>query len=342
MDAEAAGGGARRTPLIRWGAGLVGLAAVAAVAAPLLAPHDPIALVDPAASYHRPPGTRLLAVRLDDGEVLLADAVEVGPERLRLRRRDAWREVDRQRVVNLAGERIADHRLFPLGSDRLGRDLLSRILYGARVSLLIGLLAGATALALGLAVGGLAGLAGGWVDAILMRLADALLCFPRLFLLLGVAALFDLSTVSLTLILGATSWMGAARLVRAEVMAARQRGWVAAARATGTPPLRLLRRHLLPAALTPVIVDTSLAVGDLILLEAALSYLGLGVQPPQPSWGNLVADGKDALLSAWWVTAFPGAALALTVIGLNLLGDGLRDRRDPRLQPAPATGPGRP
>ncbi len=144
------------------------------------------------------------------------------------------------------------------------------------------------------------------------------------------AGLFQLSTGWLIVILGATSWMGASRLVRAEVRAARRRGFVAAARSAGAPPSRVLLRHLLPAALTPVTVDTALRVGDLILIEAALSYLGLGVQPPLPSWGNLVADGSDALLSAWWVTAFPGAALALTVIGLNLLGDGLRDRLDPR------------
>ena len=330
MAADPGRAGARRTPLIRWGAGLLALVALAAIAAPILAPHDPTELVDPAAASHRPPGTRLLAVQLDDGQWLLADEVEIGRDRLRLRSRGEWREVARHRVTNLEDGQIRDQRRFPLGSDRLGRDLLSRILYGGRVSLLVGLLAGATALGLGLAVGGTAGFAGGWVDALLMRAADALLCFPRLFLLLGVAGLFDLSTVSLTLILGATSWMGAARLVRAEVLAARRRGFVAAARATGTPPLRVLRRHLLPAALTPVIVDTALGIGDLILIEAGLSYLGLGVQPPLPSWGNLVADGRGALLSAWWVTAFPGGALALTVVGLNLLGDGLRDRLDPR------------
>ncbi|MFQ5351099.1 MAG: ABC transporter permease [Thermoanaerobaculia bacterium] len=320
----------RRTPLLGWGGGLVGLVALAAVAAPLLAPHDPIEQVDPVSARHRPPGTRLLEVRLDDGARLLADEVELADEGVRLRRRDEWRTLPRRRVINLEAGRIADRRSFPLGSDRLGRDLLSRILYGARVSLLVGLLAGGLALALGLAIGGGAGLAGGWLDVVLMRAADALLSFPRLFLLLGVAGLFDLSTGWLILILGATSWMGAARLVRAEVRTVRRRGFVAAARSSGTPPLRVLLRHLLPAALTPVIVDTTLRIGDLILIEAALSYLGLGVQPPLPSWGNLVADGSDALMSAWWVTAFPGAALALTVIGLNLLGDGLRDHLDPR------------
>ena len=319
-----------RDPLLAWGGGLVGLVALAALAAPLLAPHDPIEQLDPAAARHRPPGTRLTALRLDDGSWLLADEVEVGANSVRLRRRDDWRELPRQRVTNLRDDRVTDHHRFPLGSDRLGRDMLSRILYGGRVSLLVGLAAGTIALALGLTVGGLAGLTGGWPDAVLMRLADALLAFPRLFLLLGVAGLFDLSTTWLVLILGATSWMGAARLVRAEVRAARQRGFVTAARSSGASPRRVLLRHLLPAALTPVIVDTALRVGDLILIEAALSYLGLGVQPPLPSWGNLVADGRDALLSAWWVTAFPGAALALTVVGLNLLGDGLRDRLDPR------------
>ncbi len=319
-----------RTPLVGWGAGVVLAIAAVALAAPLLAPHDPIEQIDSAVARHRPPGTRLIELRLDDGERLLADEVEVTRAKVRLRQRDAWRELPAARVANLENGHVLDRRLFLLGSDRLGRDLLSRVLYGARVSLLVGLLAGGTALALGLAIGGIAGLAGGWLDALLMRAADAMLSLPRLFLLLAVAGLFQLSTAWLIVILGATSWMGASRLVRAEVRAVRRRGFVAAARSAGATPSRVLLRHLLPAALTPVSVDTALRVGDLILIEAALSYLGLGVQPPMPSWGNLVADGSQDLLSAWWVTAFPGAALALTVIGLNLLGDGLRDRLDPR------------
>ena len=320
----------RRAPLLGWGAAVVIPVTLAALAAPLLAPYDPREQLDAAAARHRPPGTRLFELRLVDGDPLLADEVEVGADTVRLLRLGGWQELPRARVANLEDGKIRNRRFFALGSDQLGRDLLSRVLHGARVSLAVGLLAGALALAIGLAVGGAAGLAGGWLDAVLMRTADGLLSFPTLFLLIALAGLFTLDTAWLVLILGATSWMGASRLVRAEVRAARSRGFVSAARSMGASPARVLVRHLLPAALTPVAVDGALRVGDLILIEAALSYLGLGVQPPLASWGSLVRDGTEALASAWWMAAFPGAALALTVIGLNLIGDGLRDRLDPR------------
>lgn len=320
----------RRSPLLGGGALLVAVMLAVAATSPLLAPYPPDEYVDSPAARYRPPGTSLYELRLADGKVLLADAVEIESSRVRLLRLARWQELPRSAVRNLVDGEIADRRTFILGSDQLGRDLLSRVLHGARVSLPLALLAGGLAVLLGLGVGGIAGLAGGWLDGLLMRTADGMLCMPRLFLLLALAGLMELDTVLLIVALGATSWMEASRLVRGEVRGFKRRGFVAAARASGATPGRLLLRHLLPAALTPVSVDAALRVGELILIEAALSFLGLGVQPPRASWGSLIAEGSLKPGTAWWMAAFPGAALVLTVVGLNLLGDGLRDRLDPR------------
>ncbi len=220
---------------------------------------------------------------------------------------------------------------FGLGTDGLGRDVWSRILHGGRVSLTIGVLSALLSLTLGVAVGGLAGASGGVLDAAVMRLVDALLAFPRLFLVIAVAALFDAGPWLVILVLGGTGWMSASRLVRAEIQTLKSREFVLAARAVGQRPARVFLRHLLPNALTPLAVHTALRVGEMILLEAALSFLGLGVQPPDPSWGNMVADGAEALTSAWWVATFPGLAIALTVLAFSLVADGLRDDLDPRV-----------
>lgn len=318
------------SPLSRWGLALVLVLMVVSVGAPVLAPYPPYEQVDPAAARYLPPGTRKEAALLRDGRWLLADEIEVTPEALIIDRLGATEKVHLEDVVNLTADGVADHRFYLLGSDRYGRDLWSRIAWGARVSLSIGLLAATLALTLGVAVGGLAALAGGWVDSVLMRLVDGLLMFPHLFLILAVAAFLDPGVWTVVLILGGTSWMPASRLVRSEILSLRHRDFVVAARSVGQRPLRIFLRHLLPSAIPPVVVDTTLRVGDLILVEAALSFLGLGVQPPTPSWGNLVADGSDALTSAWWVAAFPGLAIFVTVMAFNLLGDGLRDRLDPR------------
>jgi peptide/nickel transport system permease protein len=220
---------------------------------------------------------------------------------------------------------------FWLGTDSVGRDCLSRLLYGARISLPIGLLAVLVATTVGTAVGTIAGYAGGWTDRAALWVVDLLMALPRLVLLLAVVAVLgghDGSRILLVAaVLGLTGWMPVARVVRSQVLSLRQREFVLAARAAGLPPAAIVARHVVPNVLTPVIVNGALLVGTTILLEAALSFLGLGVPLPAPSWGAMVGSGT---LHAWWLSVFPGAAIALTVLGFNLLGDGLRAMSDPR------------
>lgn len=322
--------GPRLPTASRWAIGLVVLLLGLAAGAPLLAPYPPQEQFDPVAGRHLPPLSRRQAVQMADGGWLLADEVYRSETGIEVNRLGRWESLPASRVANLTADGVADRRFFLLGSDRYGRDLWSRIAHGARISLTIGLLATAISLVVGVLIGGVSALAGGWLDSLLMRLVDALLMFPRLFLILALAALFESQLWVVILVLGLTGWMSVARLARAELLSLRQREFVVAAHAVGQHPWRVFTRHMLPSALAPVLVDTSLMVGSVILIEAALSFLGLGVQPPAPSWGNLVADGADALVSAWWVSTFPGLAISLTVIAFNLLGDGLRDALDPQ------------
>lgn len=223
-----------------------------------------------------------------------------------------------------------------LGTDQLNRDLLSRILYGARVSLAISVLAVAVATIVGTAWGAVAGYAGGWTDRTLMHVVDAGLAIPRILLLLGIVALWGtLSTGAIVLLLGLTGWFGASRLVRAEVRATRERDFTMAARATGASPARVLVRHVLPHAMTPMLVAAALGVGQVVIIEAGLAFLGYGVAPPAASWGSLIRDGRLALGTAWWLSVFPGAALAVTVLAINILGDRLRAALGARQLPPP-------
>ncbi|MBI2104165.1 MAG: ABC transporter permease [Candidatus Omnitrophica bacterium] len=228
-------------------------------------------------------------------------------------------------AVNLPEALLAPSPAHWLGTDPLGRDVLSRLIFGSRISLLIGFIAVGVAVVIGTAVGLLAGYAGGRCDAALMRLVDTMLAFPSIFLLLAVIAILEPNIYNIMAVIGLTSWMGVARLVRAEILSLKERDFVLAARALGASPLRLMVRHLLPNAMGPVLVAATLGVGGAILTESVLSYLGLGVQPPTPSWGNILNEGRVALGIAWWLTLTPGVCILVTVLAFNLLGEGIRD-----------------
>ncbi len=217
-----------------------------------------------------------------------------------------------------------------MGTDGLGRDVLSRMLHGGRISLLVGLVAVGISTAIGILLGALSGYYRGWVDTVIMRLVDVMLSIPSFFLILAVIAFLTPSIINIMIVIGLTSWMGVTRLVRAEFLSLSEREFVLASRTLGAKDARLIFTHLLPNSLTPIIVSAVLGVAGAVLMESGLSFLGLGVQAPQASWGNILTDGKEYIQFAWWLSLFPGLAILVTVLGYNLLGEGLRDALDPR------------
>lgn len=237
---------------------------------------------------------------------------------------------------NVAPKLTAPCWAFPLGTDEFGRDVYSRLLFGGRISFTIGFVAMVIAATVGTTAGAVAAFAGGIVDRVVMFVVDMLLALPRLVLLLTIVGLFRVSGAAniflIVVVLGLTAWMGIARIVRSEVLSLREREFIQAARALGLPSTRILFRHLIPNALAPVIVFCSLLIGSTMLAEAGLSFLGLGVPPPTPTWGVMVNDGRDQLRAAPWIAVFPGFAIVAAVLSFNLLGDGLRDALDPKLR----------
>ena len=218
------------------------------------------------------------------------------------------------------------------GTDNLGRDIFSRMVYGARISLSVGFIAVFISLVIGILLGGLSGYYGGRVDATVMRFVEVMYCFPTFFLIMMVITFLGPSIINVMIVIGLTSWAGLCRLVRAEFLTLRERDFVYSAKVQGTSNMRIILKHILPNAMAPVYVSATLSVGGAILVESALSFLGLGVQIPTPSWGNILTAGKNYIDYAWWLTLFPGVAILITVLSFNLIGEGLREELDPKLK----------
>ena len=235
-------------------------------------------------------------------------------------------------AIDLGNVLVSPSHSHPFGTDQLGRDVLSRMIGGAGISLKVGFVATGIAIVIGAILGAVAGYYGRWVDAVIMRFVDIMLCFPSFFLILAVIAFLEPSIWNIMIVIGLTGWMGITRLVRADFISLKERDFVQAARGIGAGDFRIIFRHILPNAMSSVLVAATLGVAGAILTESALSFLGIGVQPPTPSWGNILTAGKDNIDIAWWLSLYPGLAILITVMGYNLLGEGIRDSLDPRLR----------
>jgi len=311
---------------LRAGLGLVGGLGVLALAAPILATDLSWVARSAQDGWTSPVLRGLLGIRAAPSanleQPVLGAPIPYSPE-----------EIDLQRVFE------APSAAHWLGTDGLGRDVASRVVHGGRASLAVGFLAALLALGVGLPVGAVAGYRGGWADAVISRGVEAVLCFPTLLLALTVLAMAPRwlegvpDIARLAIVLGVTGWIPVARYLRGEFLRIRGSDMVAAARASGAGHARLVIRHILPSSLAPVLVTAAFAVGAAILLEAALSFIGLGVRPPTPTWGGMLTEARVQVHRCWWLALFPGVALFLAVLGCNLLGEGVRDRLDPRSRP---------
>jgi len=313
-----------RAPLLA----ALSVAAAAAWTAPLwLSIRDPNSQPDTLTLRNLPPLAAVEAVRMADGSLRFAEEVRIDPSgAVEIRRGGTWAPLPEKDLAPGPPDSLRVVERFWLGTDEFGRDVLSRVLHGARVSLSVGLLAAALALSLGAAVGLVAGLGGPIVDAALMRTTDVALAVPKLFLLLLLVSVRGPSPSLAVIAIGATTWMATARVVRTEVLSLARRSFVEAARAQGAGPLRLALRHLAPALVPTLTAEGALRVGQAILLESSLSFLGLVVPPPTPTWGNMVAEGRSRLHDAWWIATFPGAAIAATVLAVHGVGESIRRR----------------
>ena len=235
-------------------------------------------------------------------------------------------------LINIGKILIAPSAEHFLGTDDLGRDVLSRMIWGSRISLMVGFVAVGISITIGVLIGALSGYYGGTVDNILMQFVDMMLSIPTFFLILAVIAITEPSIWNIMIVIGITGWMGVSRLVRGQFLALKEKDYILAARAMGARDRRTIFLHILPNAMSPVYVSAVLGVAGAILLESSLSFLGLGVQPPMASWGSIITTGKDTIEIAWWLSLFPGLAILFTVLGYNLLGEGLQDALNPRLR----------
>ena len=315
---------------MRLGVALLAVFTAVGLAAPWVAPYSPTEQLDAVAGKHLPPLTVMAAVELEHGQWRLADRARRTARGVEIERLGQTVRYDEAEVHNLTAAGVRDRRVFLLGSDKFGRDVFSRLVHGTRVSLAIGILSVALSTLIGVTIGAAAALGGRLADSLLMRLVDGFVTFPWIFLLITLSAIFVPDTPTLILLLGMTAWPGTSRLTRAELLSLKERDFVVAARGIGLGETAIFLRHMLPNAMTPLLVSATLRIGTLILFEASLSYLGFGVPSPQASWGNMIADGQGFLTSAWWVATFPAVALIVAVVAIHLVGDGLRDVLDPR------------